>query len=162
MPDCNFNLGVTLGGTINVQLLPPLPAPSPSQAGAWFSLQFNPALQVKARAPMSYTLPTDMMVGVQVTYTDAKGNPATVDGDVVWTSSDDNIAGAEPDAEDSTKANIVPAAKIGNVQITATADADLGSGVSNIIAVMSLTVVAGEAVAATIAPTGDPVPIPSS
>jgi len=152
-------IAIKLGGTVNVQLLPP-PSPSPpAQGAAWFNVQFNPNLKVKARAPMSYTLPTDMKVGVQVSYTDSKGNPATVDGDVVWTSSDDTIVGVSVDPNDSTLAEVIPAAKLGNAQITATADADLGSGVSSIIAVMSVSVVAGEAVAATIVPTGDPVPI---
>jgi hypothetical protein len=40
------------------------------------------------------------------------------------------------------------------VQITATADADLGAGVRNLVTVCDITIVAGEAVAGTIAPIG--------
>src|SRR4029077_3998953 len=49
-----------------------------------------------------YTLPVDHTVLMQVTYTDAKGNPATIDGDVSWQSSDASIAAVQVDSGDST------------------------------------------------------------
>jgi len=101
---------------------------------------------------MAYTLPNDKQVTVQVTYEDAKGNPATVDGEVTWASSDEDIATVEVDDTDSTKAVITPGDTLGNSQITATADADLGAGVREIICTMDLTTVAGEAVVGRISP----------
>jgi hypothetical protein len=107
---------------------------------------------------MAYTLPNTHEVQVQVAYVDAKGNPATIDGDVTWGSSDNNIATVTVDA-DTTRCKVTPAANIGNVQITATADADLGEGTRELITTMDVTVVAGEAVAGTITPAGAPTPI---
>ena len=89
-----------------------------------------------------YTLPNDKRVDVKVEYQDAKGNAATVDGDVVWSSSDTNVA------------TITPGDALGQVQITATADADLGDGVVEIICTMDVTVVGGQAVIGVISPVG--------
>ena len=108
---------------------------------------------------MAYTLPADKQVEVQVAYVDANGNPAVVDGDVSWASSDPNIAAVTAEA-DTTKAFIVPGAGVGNVQITATADADLGTGVRELVTFMDVTVIGGEAVAGTITPVGEPTPKP--
>jgi hypothetical protein len=107
---------------------------------------------------MAYTLPNDKMINVQVTYVDAKGNPATVDS-VAWASSNVAILAVTEDTTDSTKASVVPVGAVGQAQITATADVDLGAGVKNLITTMDIAVVAGEAVAGTIAPVGDPQPI---
>jgi hypothetical protein len=48
---------------------------------------------------------------------------------------------------------------IGDVQVTATADADLGDGIREIITLLDLNVVSGEAVAGTINVIGTPEPI---
>lgn len=105
-----------------------------------------------------YTLPLDHLVKMQVAYVDAGGNPAKVDGAVVWASSDAAIAAAQADPADSTICTVTPS-KLGQVQITATADADLGDGVRQIITPCEVTVVAGEAVSGTIAPIGEAEPI---
>ena len=101
-----------------------------------------------------YTLPNDKRVDVKVEYQDAKGNAATVDGDVVWSSSDTNVADVEVHDNDSTLATITPGDALGQVQITATADADLGDGVVEIICTMDVTVVGGQAVIGVISPVG--------
>lgn len=134
-------------------------APPASQTGSAYMQTTIAGITVKG-TNMSYTLPDDKQVQVQVSYVDSKGHPASVDGDVQWASSDDTVCTVTADTTDSTLAMITPAANLGNVQITATADADLGAGVSNIITPVSISVVAGQAVAGTIAPTGDPQPIP--
>lgn len=108
---------------------------------------------------MAYTLPANHQVEVQVKYVDDDGNPATVDGDVVWATSDEHIATVEVDAENSTKATISQAHSVGAVQITATADADLGQGTRELVTLMDVTVIPGEAVAGNIEPTGAPTPI---
>lgn len=109
---------------------------------------------------MAYKLPNDKMIAVKVAYIDGKGNPATVDGDVTWDTSDQEIATIDADDGDSTMATVKPTGKVGQVQVTATADADLGEGTRELITTMDVEIVAGEAVAGTITPVGEPQPIP--
>lgn len=108
---------------------------------------------------MAYTLPNGFEVAVQVTYIDKSGNPATVDGNVTWASSDETIAIVDV-GTDTTTSTVASVGTLGTAQITATADADLGEGTRNLITTFDVTVVAGEAVAGTIAPTGAATPIP--
>jgi hypothetical protein len=106
-----------------------------------------------------YVLPVDHQVTMEVSYVDASGNPVKVDGAVAWVSSDPAIAGVVVDAEDSAICSVVPNGPVGQVQITATADADLGAGVRSLVTVADIEVVAGEAVAGTIQPLGEAQPI---
>ena len=106
-----------------------------------------------------YTLSVDNLVKMQVSYVDAGGNPAKVDGPVQWVSSDTNLVTVAVDSQDSTIVMVTPVGKLGQVQVTATADADLGSGVRSLITTSDIDVVAGEAVAGTIQPIGDQEPI---
>jgi hypothetical protein len=108
---------------------------------------------------MAYKLPNDKVIKVQVSYVDSKGNPATVDGYVDWDTSNEQIATVETDSQESTIATVTPTGKAGQVQISVTADADLGEGTKEIISTMDVEVVAGEAVAGTIVPVGEPQPI---
>jgi len=108
---------------------------------------------------MAYSLPVMHSVGVKVSYVDAHGNPATVDGDVTWASSDASIAQVTADAADSTQATITSGSSVGQAQVTATADADLGTGVRELITLLDVTVLAGEAVAGTIEPVGPSSPV---
>lgn len=108
---------------------------------------------------MAYTLSSGMLVEVKISYVDAKGNPAKVDGDVTWDSSDNQIAHIDVDQKDSAICTVSAIGGIGMAQITATADADLGDGVRELVTLFDVTVVAGEAVAGTISPVGEPQPI---
>lgn len=108
---------------------------------------------------MAYTLPNDKVIGIKVSYVDSKGNPASIDGDVTWDTSDPATATIETDVGDSAQAKVVPSGAIGQVQVTATVDADLGEGVRELITTMDVEIVAGEAVAGTISPVGEPQPI---
>jgi hypothetical protein len=132
-------------------------APPPIQAVLTISYG---RFTITAKGDVMYTLPVDMIVQMQVSYVDASNNPATVDGPVVWASSDDTLATATPDANDSTIVTVTPVGPAGQVQITATADADLGAGVRNLVTVADISLVAGEAVAGTIEPVGAPTPKP--
>jgi len=109
---------------------------------------------------MAYTLASRMQVHVHVAYVDAAGNPAVVDGPVQWASSDSTIVTVTVDAADSAKALVAAVGPVGQAQVTATADADLGSGVRTLVTPMDVTVAAGEAVAGTISPVGAAEPIP--
>jgi hypothetical protein len=109
---------------------------------------------------MAYTLPDGNEVKVKISYVDAQGNAAKVDGDIEWSSSDTNVATVQVDAADTSNAVVAASGTIGQVQIVAKADADIGAGVRELITTMDVEVVAGEAIAGTIAPVGESTPIP--
>jgi hypothetical protein len=143
-----------LGGTLKFLVEPE------ARAGAIITISYDGLTLTAWGDGMAYKLPNDMQVNVKVSYVDAKGNPAMVDGDVEWDSSDATIVAVHVNPDDSQNAAVVPTGKTGQVQVTATADADLGSGVRELVTIMDVEVLAGEAVAGTIEPVGDPVPIP--
>ncbi len=95
---------------------------------------------------MAFTFSVGDTLSATVSYVDDMGNPAVVDGPTTWTSSDPAIASV---SDDGTTVTIVCHA-VGACQIKSSADADLGSGVRELISTADLTVVAKEAVAATI------------
>jgi hypothetical protein len=115
---------------------------------------------IQLKGDTMYTLPVDMEVKMQVAYVDSENNPAEIDGEVSWESSDDTIATVIVDGSDSTIVTVSPVGPTGQVQITASADADLGQGVRELITTSDITLVAGEAVAGTITPVGAPTPKP--
>src|SRR5215471_12416418 len=108
---------------------------------------------------MAYVLPDGMQVAVEVTYVDADGNPAVVDGVVGWISSNDAIATVTSTGPTAATIAATKGGTLGTAQITASADADLGSGSKELLTTFDVNVVAGEAVAGTISPTGAPTPI---
>jgi hypothetical protein len=117
---------------------------------------------MKGNAMAAYTLPDDKQIAVKISYVDKRGNPTTIDGNVAWTTADEMTANVGVMAGDSTRAQIIPGANLGQTQITASADADLGEGVNRIITTFDVNVVAGTAVSGTIAPEGDPQPFPGA
>jgi hypothetical protein len=132
----------------------------PQQGGSILTIKYLGFTITVEGDHVMYTLPVDKQVEMQVTYVDAEGNAAEVDGEVIWASSDDDIATVKVSASDSTIVTVVPVGAVGQCQITATADADLGQGVRNLITVCDLEIVAGEAVAGSIQPLGEPVDKP--
>jgi hypothetical protein len=134
--------------------------PPPPALEAWLTVRYMD-FKIKAKGNIMYTLAVDHFVNMQISYVDSAGNPAEVDGDVNWRSSDTNIAKVEVDADDSTLVKVSPAGqgRLGQVQIVATADADLGAGTTALITTADVEIVAGEAVAGTITPVGEPEPI---
>jgi len=143
-----------LGGTLRFLVDEPA-----SRPGARVTIRYGGLTLTAWGDGMAYKLPNDKVIGVQVGYVDSKGNPAQVDGDVTWDTSDPEIATVETDTGDSVMATVVPSGKTGQVQVTATVDADLGEGVRELITTMDVEIVAGEAVAGTITPMGEPQPI---
>src|SRR5262245_33124267 len=140
-----------LGGTLEILT-------EPDKGGCFVTLSL-PNFSITARGnDMAYTLASGMQIHLKVSYVDAAGNPAVIDGAVTWDSSDHNIATVA--TESDTTALVKTVGPVGQVQITATADADLGQGTREIITPMDLTVAAGEAVAGTIEPVGPAEPIP--
>ena len=130
---------------------------------ALVTLHFPNGTIVTARGdPMAYTLPDGYQVEVAIAYVDAGGNPATVDGNVTWSSSDPTILTVTADTTVAQQMQAIVAATgaLGNAQVQASADADLGSGITTLNTLMDVTVVAGQAVSGTIQPVGAAEPIP--
>lgn len=154
-------VGFTTPLVIEHRIVYPPPEPEP-EAGASATVTVKVGgFTVKSEGlHVMYTLPDNMQVNVQVTFVDAKGHPATIDGPVVWKTSDENILTVSVMATDGSEANLMPGTNLGTAQITATADADLGEGVRPVICVLDVDVVGGEAVTGTITPVGSPEPIP--
>jgi hypothetical protein len=133
-----------------------------SKAGAWVTTRIA-GTTIRARGDqMAYTLPGGMYVDLQIGYVDQDGHPAAVEGDVTWETSDPAIAEVTVDdtSPQHTICRVAHGGNLGNGQITARADADLGAGVREIVTLFDVTTVAGEAVAGTITPVGEPQPIP--
>lgn len=144
-----------LGGTLKLLLREPAPPPQ-----CLVTLTFG-AFSITARGDdMAYTLPADREVLVKVSYVDANGNPATVDGDPQWASSDEAIVIVIPNTTNAFECTVRPGAEVGQAQVSATVDADLGEGVRSLVTLMDVTVVGGEAVAGFIEPVGEAGPIP--
>lgn len=100
---------------------------------------------VNFQGDFMFTLPDDKSVGVTISYVDAKGNPAKVEGVPVWSSSDPAVL-AVVAAEDGMSATVTPVGPLGTAQIKVEADADLGEGVAPLITLGDVEVVAGTAV----------------
>lgn len=112
---------------------------------------------------MALTLTATQEAVVEVTYADRLGNPANVDGAPAWTVSNSSIVEVVA-TEDPNIFVIRATGTLGTSQVTVTADADLGDGVREILATEDITVVAAEAVNATIvfgAPREQPLPDPA-
>ena len=103
---------------------------------------------------MAFQLQDDQQFSATVEFADAAGNPATVDGAPVWTSSDEAVLSvvAGDDGLSVTAAAVGP---LGTAQLQVSADADLGEGVVTIQGILDIDVVASQAVTATITP-GEP------
>ena len=90
------------------------------------------------------TMKDNEKVKASVVFLDAKKNPAQVDGVPVWAGSND-AAFTVTAAADGLSADVV-AVNIGSGQVTVTADADLGAGVTTITGTLDVSIIAGNAV----------------
>jgi hypothetical protein len=140
-----------LGGTLRFMMEPE------DYAAVYFTITYRDFTITARGKDMAYTLASGTQVHVKVAYVDSAGNPAVVDGPVAWASSDSEVVDVIEESADTALVRAV--GPIGQVQITATADADLGEGTRELITPMDITVAAGEAVAGTISPVGPAEPI---
>jgi hypothetical protein len=148
------SIQVTLGGSLELVLRPPRPEPQ-----SVITAQFG-AFVVKAKGDsMAYTLPVDMLIRARVDYVDNAGNPATVDGDVTWETSATDLVTLTVDPGDSQICTISAGTRLGTAQVSATVDADLGDGVRELVTLLDVAIVAGEAMAGVISPVGEPEPV---
>ena len=99
--------------------------------------------------PMSLIMTDTQKFAASVSFVDAKGNPAQVEGVPAWNASDPSILTVTP-AADGLSAEVVAVGPLGTSQVSVTADADLGEGVTPIVGVLDVQVVAGQAVAVSI------------
>src|SRR6185436_7282177 len=90
-----------LGGTLRFLVDEPA-----SRPGARVTIRYGGLTLTAWGDGMAYKLPNDKVIGVQVGYVDSKGNPAQVDGDVTWDTSDPEIATVETDTGDSVMATV--------------------------------------------------------
>ena len=88
-------------------------------------------------------LTTDQKVRVVVVPLSANGKPARVDGVPGWAVSDPSVASLEVDPDGM--AAYVFAVSPGNVTVSVSADADLSTGVREIVGSVDVTVVEAEA-----------------
>jgi hypothetical protein len=154
MVDQNVNLNISFGSPLEI-VLASEPGPSISSV---LEITYRGFTIIVEGDYIVYTLPADHEVKMQVAYVDAGGNPAKVDGDVQWMSSDESLATVAVDPSDSTIVTVTPVGPVGQVQVTARADADLGAGVKALVTTSDITIEAGEAVTGTISPVGAPTP----
>lgn len=142
----------------NVLKIMEVPAPDPEpRIYTMLTITFDSFIITIEGDRVMYNLPVDHTVKMQVSYVDGAGNPAKVDS-IEWFTANEELATIEVDANDPTIVKVIPV-KTGRTQVSARADADLGEGVRELLTVCDIMLVAGEAVAGSIQPTGEPEPI---
>lgn len=99
---------------------------------------------------MSLRLLDSQKVRLSIAPLDAAGQPATIDGLPVWTSTDESVVSLEV-AVDGMSVEAIATGPVGNAQVSVSVDADLGSGVRTLTATLDIEVVGGEAVTLSIA-----------
>lgn len=99
---------------------------------------------------MAITITDTQQFTASVSAVDARGNPATLDGPVVWEISDAALLTLNV-SEDGV-ATVLAAGPLGSGQLKVTADADLGAGIKTLTGILDVTVVGGEAVSLTVVP----------
>jgi hypothetical protein len=124
---------------------------------AQLTVQFD-QFTITTKGDIMYNLPADHTVTMQVSYVDGAGHPAKVDGPVEWFPANPEIAKIEVDPNDGTICKVIPVMP-GRTQVSVKADADLGEGVRELLTVCDIMIVAGEAMAGSIQPIGDPEPM---
>ena len=95
-------------------------------------------------------LPDDKSVSATVAFTDAKGNAAQVQGAPSWTVDPPDSVVTMAVAADGLSATFTPVGPLGSAQVSVSADADLGDGVTTITGLGTIEVIAGTAVTASI------------
>ena len=93
---------------------------------------------------MALILTNSQEVDLAIQPLDKRGKPAQVDGTPAWSSSDAAKATVAPAADGLSC--VAKALDNGTVQISVSADADLGDGVRTLTGTLDLEIVSGEAV----------------
>jgi len=91
------------------------------------------------------TMQSGSRATLSVEWKQANGQPARVDGETAWTSSDESVIELSESAGNSQIVTLISLGPTGTVQIQASADADMGDGMKPVTSVMDITVIGGEA-----------------
>ena len=131
------------------------PPPPPELHIEWSIGPVSEQFPLTPQEPIMLTLTDSQKCSLgPIQAVDAKGNTAPIDGVPTWVSSDATVLTVEP-STDGLSAVVKAVGPLGNAQVTVTADADLGTGVVNVVGLLDVTVVAGQAVSLTV-PVGTP------
>lgn len=118
---------------------------APAVAGTiWFGRPTN-----AQGVEMASILGSDQKAPASVNFTDARGNPARVDGVPEWSSSDPAILEVIG-SSDGLTGTVRAVGPLGVAQVQVKADADMGEGTRAIVLTGDVEVIAGEAVAGTV------------
>lgn len=99
----------------------------------------------------SFEMSASQQTILSVKFVDKKGNPAKVDGVPEWSTDNTDVLALTPDANGLGMACLVQAVgPLGTGMVTLKADADLGSGVVELIGTLEIVVGAGTATNVTI------------
>lgn len=100
---------------------------------------------------MALVLPYDRVVTLSLNPTDAQGNSAALDGVPVWSTTDSNAIMVVP-SEDGLSAVLQPTGAIfGTFQVSVIADARFGPEVVELVGLLDVQIVGGEAVSLNLA-----------
>jgi hypothetical protein len=94
---------------------------------------------------MALVLTDSQQAPLQINPTTKKGNPAPIDGDPVWGTSDAEVVTLEVDPTDAKKVVAKATGKLGTAQVNVSVDADMGSGFEELVGLLDVEVVAGKA-----------------
>jgi hypothetical protein len=103
---------------------------------------------------MALVLTATQQAALSFTVVDAKGNPASIDGTPTWSSVDPSTVMVEPATDGMTAVvkAVGPVTTPGtSVQVSVSVDADLGAGVTPLVGTLDVSVLAGTAVAVSLA-----------
>lgn len=141
----NFNITGTFA--LNVASEPPAPI-----EGKVFVAVMTDGITVTAEADtMDTNIPEGKRIKIEVLPQDVSGNPAPIDGNVTWTSTDPTMIQVVPDTASTSQAQAwiqnAAGGTLGTTTVTYSADADQGSGVTTITGSLTFNAVAGQAAA---------------
>jgi len=97
------------------------------------------------------TLTDIQKVSFTISIVDVVGNPAPVQGVPVWASSNPEFVSLTV-ADDGMSAVAEAVGPLGSAQISVTADADLGGGVTPLVGIVDISVIASDAVSLSLLP----------
>lgn len=145
-----------IGGALDLNLRM---APDQEQYTGVVTVQYGQFAVTAKGNEMQVTIPAGQKGQFRVKWVDVNGNDAVVDGPVRWASSDETLAAIAVDQTDSSLCTVSAPGSVGDAQVTATGDADLGAGVRELVELLSVHVIAGEAVAGVMEMVGELTPI---
>lgn len=105
----------------------------------------------RGRKVMALTMTDSQQCTLTVAFLDKKGNPAPTDGPPEWLVDNPNVLTLTP-APDGLSCLVVAVGPLGSAVVSVKADADLGSGVVEIVGTLDVTITGGTATTVTITP----------